>query len=194
MSEHEKRGVFDASKLPRPESYFQSEGIDAKVHGKWASVLCPFHNDTNPSLRVNMETGAFRCMSCGETGSAILAIHMQRHGLSFKEAAIALGCWDDSEDAPFVVEKTPKDFVVEDLKRLGRHLYQLRSKTFHRQRCETLEIFEAARLEFLGELIDPTPIGSSGHEKSTPAPFEESHDKDERFEEVAKMIVKEMDR
>lgn len=49
--------------------------------------LCPFHSDNHAgSFRVNLETGAFKCFSCGAKGSDIIAFTQQRDGLSFPEA------------------------------------------------------------------------------------------------------------
>ena len=55
--------------------------------------LCPFHTERTPSLRVHVETGAFRCMACGAHGGDLIAFHMQRRNVDFKTACIALGCW-----------------------------------------------------------------------------------------------------
>jgi len=62
--------------------------------GEWRDALCPFHNDTRPSLRLRTDTGAFRCMVCGAHGGDVLAFHMQWYGLRFIEAAKALGAWE----------------------------------------------------------------------------------------------------
>lgn len=35
-----------------------------------AMALCPFHDDHNPSLSVNLETGLWNCFACGEKGNA----------------------------------------------------------------------------------------------------------------------------
>ena len=35
---------------------------------KNALILCPFHNDVNPSLSVNLQRGQFHCFACGESG------------------------------------------------------------------------------------------------------------------------------
>lgn len=36
--------------------------------------LCPFHDDRRPgSFRVNVQTGAYRCFSCGACGGDIVA-------------------------------------------------------------------------------------------------------------------------
>lgn len=49
--------------------------------------LCPFHSDKHAgSFRVNLETGAFTCFSCGAKGGDVIAFIQQRDGLSFPEA------------------------------------------------------------------------------------------------------------
>ncbi len=84
---------FERELLPEPCGYFEREGVQLIGRGHWRSALCPFHDDTSPSLRVNVETGAFRCMACGAKGGDVLAYHRARHGLSFSQAARDLGAW-----------------------------------------------------------------------------------------------------
>ena len=84
---------FDRSKLPSPAKYFATEGISLRGTGVWRDALCPFHNDTKPSLRVKIETGAFSCMACGAHGGGVVAFHMRLHKLNFKVAVMALGAW-----------------------------------------------------------------------------------------------------
>ncbi len=60
----------------------------------WAVALCPFHRDRHPSLSVNVRSGAFNCFSCGAHGGDVIDFVMQRDGLNFKSAAIALGAWE----------------------------------------------------------------------------------------------------
>ena len=78
---------FERAALPDPISYFSREGLRFAGRGSWRSACCPFHDDARPSLRVNVDTGAFRCMACGAKGGDVLAFHRQRHGLSFVQAA-----------------------------------------------------------------------------------------------------------
>jgi hypothetical protein len=85
---------FRRDRLPSPVEYYASHGVQLSKGGAWRSALCPFHGDTHPSLRVHIESGAFRCMACGAHGSDVLAFHRQRHGLGFKEAAKALSAWE----------------------------------------------------------------------------------------------------
>ena len=82
---------FERSALPDPAAYFGREGLRFIGRGRWRSAVCPFHDDTRPSLRVNVDTGAFKCMACGAKGGDVLAFHRQRHGLSFAQAARDLG-------------------------------------------------------------------------------------------------------
>jgi len=84
---------FNRAALPAPALYYAAHGLKLKGHGAWRDAVCPFHEDTKPSLRVRLETGAFRCMVCGAHGGDVLAFHMQRTGLGFKAAAQALGAW-----------------------------------------------------------------------------------------------------
>ncbi len=39
--------------------------------GQWAKALCPFHDDRNPSLSLNCESGAWKCHSCQRTGHLV---------------------------------------------------------------------------------------------------------------------------
>ncbi len=87
-------GRFNRAALPDPLAFYPAEGLALSPRGAWRDALCPFHGDTRPSLRVNAETGAYRCMRCGERGGDVLAFYMARHGASFTEAAQALGAWE----------------------------------------------------------------------------------------------------
>lgn len=87
------RGKFSRKALPEPIQYYQSQNIELKGHGQWRDAICPFHNDTNPSLRVNIERGAYRCMVCGARGGDVLAFHMHLHSMPFIAACKALGAW-----------------------------------------------------------------------------------------------------
>jgi DNA primase len=84
---------FDRSRLPEPASYFESAGLKIMGRGPWRSARCCFHEDSRPSLRINLETGSYRCMACGAKGGDVLAFHRARHGLSFAQAARDLGAW-----------------------------------------------------------------------------------------------------
>lgn len=60
------------------------------AHGNkgFAWACCPFHDDHNPSLCVNVESGWYKCMSsnCGQTGSNIVGFVSQLLELDYAEA------------------------------------------------------------------------------------------------------------
>ena len=86
--------TFDRNHLPDPASYFEAEGLKLDGRGPWRTTECKFH-DGSDSMRINLASGGYCCMSCGEKGGDVLAYHMAAHGLEFVDAAKALGAWVD---------------------------------------------------------------------------------------------------
>jgi DNA primase len=84
---------FIKTALPNPSKYFLQQGLQTIGNGEWRNALCPFHKDTRPSLRVHLDSGAFRCLACGAHGGDVLAFHRLRYNLGFKAAAQKLGAW-----------------------------------------------------------------------------------------------------
>ena len=60
------------------------------AHGNngFAWACCVFHDDNNPSLCVNVESGWYKCMSsnCGATGSNIVGFVSRLLGYEYAEA------------------------------------------------------------------------------------------------------------
>jgi CHC2 zinc finger len=85
---------FDRALLPDPVSYFENQGLPLRgpLSAKWKTTTCNFHGGSD-SMRVNVKTGAWVCMSCGEKGGDVLAYEIKYGGCEFMEAAKALGCW-----------------------------------------------------------------------------------------------------
>jgi DNA primase len=72
-----------------PLDFYRHELPNAplKKHGWIDGGLCVFHADNRPgSFRVNTQSGAFLCFSCGSKGSDIIAFTMALNGLSFRDA------------------------------------------------------------------------------------------------------------
>lgn len=86
---------FDRNRVPAWPEYAASEGMTLVGRGKWRNVLCDFHHDSKPSIRVNVESGGWICMSCHTKGGDVLSHYMQKHGVNFVAAARALGAIDD---------------------------------------------------------------------------------------------------
>ncbi len=55
-----------------------------KKTGKGYVGLCPFHDDTNPSMHVDEDKGLFHCFSCG-AGWDIFGFYMRYNNLTFPE-------------------------------------------------------------------------------------------------------------
>lgn len=67
----------------------QTEGIGFKKIGREAVTLCPWHNDTKPSLTINDDKGLCFCFACGG-GSDGIAYVQQKFGLSFSDAILRI--------------------------------------------------------------------------------------------------------
>jgi len=85
---------FQRERLPDAHGYYLNELGRLYGHKAWRSALCPLHDDSQPSLSVNIETGGFKCHGCGAHGGDVLAFHQRRYGLGFRDAAQALGAWE----------------------------------------------------------------------------------------------------
>lgn len=84
------------SQLPLPVDFYNAEieGFREYKDG-WAWGCCPFHPDGNPSFTMNLESGAFLCMSssCGVKGGGIVSFVSQLHGFDLREAISYLEDW-----------------------------------------------------------------------------------------------------
>ena len=85
---------FKKDQLPEPIGYFESQSLTLSKHGKWRTTACKFHGGSD-SMRVNVASGGYICMSCGVKGGDVLAYHMAAHKLDFIKAAKALGAWQE---------------------------------------------------------------------------------------------------
>ena len=80
-----KRLSFDDYHLPSPIDYYLKSFPNIPFRQDWAKVLCPFHDDCNPSLSINLKGGWFKCHACGAGGGGITKFHMMKYSLSFQE-------------------------------------------------------------------------------------------------------------
>ena len=77
-----------------PEYLFE-HGFDHDRSKTWSMILCPFHDDTNPSLGINLNIGCFNCFACGTKGGDLIAFHMKFKKISFIDACKDLGAWEE---------------------------------------------------------------------------------------------------
>lgn len=89
---------FLRERLPNAHDYYVQQFPILKTVNQrnWVSVLCCFHEDRLPSLRINLISGAFRCFACGAKGGDVLAFHQQRYDLTFKQAVNFFNAWDSA--------------------------------------------------------------------------------------------------
>ena len=79
-------------KLSMPPAIFYQEhlpGVRFNKESGWVktNALCPFHSDKSPgTFYVNLDTGAFRCHSCGAGGGDVIAFHMRLYSWPFIES------------------------------------------------------------------------------------------------------------
>jgi hypothetical protein len=99
---------FDRSLLPDPVTYFENQGLMLKGprFAKWKTTACSFHGGSD-SMRVNVGTGAWVCMNCGEKGGDVLAFEMKDNECEFVDAAKALGCWVEDGRPNLQTKPTP---------------------------------------------------------------------------------------
>lgn len=57
--------------------------------GNDTKIICPFHNDSAPSLSIDHSKGVWHCFGCGKSGDIITFV-MEKCSLNFKEAILKL--------------------------------------------------------------------------------------------------------
>ena len=82
------------------EQVAEALGLNVNRH----KCLCPFHEDSHPSLSFHLRTNTFKCFVCGESGGTITLV-MKALGLEFFPAC----CWlAQTFGIPISVEKAPR--------------------------------------------------------------------------------------
>ncbi|MBR4262224.1 MAG: DNA primase [Bacilli bacterium] len=86
-----------------------SEYIPLVQKGKNFFGVCPFHDDTNPSMSVSREKQIYRCFSCGASGN-VYNFLMDYNHIDFKEALHILGEKAGIDIGGVSVSKTPNKY------------------------------------------------------------------------------------
>lgn len=83
----DKKSILDRLDI---RAYYAGELPSLKLNGSSkAQALCPYHDDKQPSLSIDLETGVFHCFGCDKKGS-IFDFYMARNGVDFSAAKQAL--------------------------------------------------------------------------------------------------------
>ena len=91
--------------------------------GKNYVAICPFHDDTNPSMTISPDKKLFKCFVCGTGGNAITFVQKYEH-ISFNEAVKKVA--DICDYHPEGLERYAKPVKVDEHKQeLLKCLYDL---------------------------------------------------------------------
>ncbi len=99
--------------------------------GEEIKNLCCFHDDSTPSLSVNVQTGMFQCFSCGAHGD-VFSFYMQRHGVDFPTTLKALADFAGAtESKNFPNAQTAPTPTPKSKKEIARTIEANCSATYH---------------------------------------------------------------
>lgn len=102
------------------ERVMVEKGVKLIGSGRKVTALCPFHQDTNPSLSINLDLGLFNCHGCGASGSVIDFL-MMKEG---KTAGQILGNGNGAASQRFVPAKVSKPVAPVERKEVACYSYQ----------------------------------------------------------------------
>ena len=71
------------------DQYLRNHGVEVPS-GSQVLVKCPFHDDNNPSMSVDVKNGLWNCFSCG-IGGSVIDLEMKYSGLNIPDAMKKLG-------------------------------------------------------------------------------------------------------
>lgn len=96
------RGLID--QIQKSNDIVDVIGSYIKIHrsGRNFKSICPFHNDTHPSMQINQQKQIFKCFACGKGGNVITFVK-DYEKISFFEALKKL-----ANRAGIVIEDKPK--------------------------------------------------------------------------------------
>lgn len=119
------------------KAFYASELPSVKWNSSEGMSLCPFHEDTKPSLSVNLNTGLFKCFGCNAKGS-VFDFYMLRHEVDFPASKNAL-----AKEAGLTTETQKKIVKVYDyVNESGNLLHQtvrFEPKSFSQRRPDGKE-------------------------------------------------------
>src|ERR1041385_8473846 len=91
-----KKGWIDFKRIKESVTFEQviaHYGLELKpAKGSELLGLCPFHEDTKPSFRVNTEKRVFHCFGCDAKGN-VLDFVVRKEGVTIRKAGLLLSEW-----------------------------------------------------------------------------------------------------
>lgn len=77
--------THDSIKQAKLIAVMEEDGIDVMEQANHWKCVCPFHDDTNPSLVIFKDTHYYKCYACGEKGDVYDYLWKQR-GMGYSRA------------------------------------------------------------------------------------------------------------
>jgi DNA primase len=112
------------------EPILEHYGLKAVGRGEQRAILCPFHNETKPSCKVNLDKKAFNCFGCGAHGNILeFVVKMEECDLRSAAALVAEWCGIDQAPPRSAVAKQPKKAVGAPKERRKASRTEAKSKT-----------------------------------------------------------------
>ncbi|MDX9834258.1 MAG: DNA primase [Desulfobulbus sp.] len=123
------------------------------VGSNWRGI-CPFHNDTNPSMYVSQPKQIFKCFACGKAGNVFTFVQ-EYEKLTFIEALKKLAARvginlpehertktvSTKREQLLVIYATARDFFAQNLFQYGQNaLKYLQERSFSPETAKTLEL------------------------------------------------------
>ncbi len=110
------------------KAYYEKEVSSLKINGSKAMALCPFHDDHNPSLSIDLQTGRWHCFACDKGGS-LIDFHMRKYGLTFKEALedLAKETGIKKKSKALTIEEVKQPIIEGDVRYQFERLHEYRA-------------------------------------------------------------------
>lgn len=100
------------------KSYFKDTDFDAPSANGEIKVVCPFHDDSDPSMHINVQDSLYNCFVCGRGGTEIDFISRiegislaDAHALYAELASAPYADWEMLEHADLLVDQEFKEKV-----------------------------------------------------------------------------------
>lgn len=78
---------YDGKDLARVLAYY---GLYEDTNSTEFNIVCPFHEDKNPSMHISLSDGSFYCFGCGKSGDAYSFIRYLYTNLTDLQCVVAL--------------------------------------------------------------------------------------------------------
>lgn len=142
-----------------------SKYIPVTKKGKNYVCVCPFHNDTNPSMQISTDKQIYKCFSCGEGGNVFSFVE-KFEKVSFIEAVKIVADFIGYDLSEYEVNVTTKtvDPYVEKLLNLMKDASEFYTYNLLNSENDGLKYFEKRGIT--KEIIETFKLGYSSEDSS----------------------------